>query len=210
MSAESTSTNSSASIDHNSTASTLTSTTTTTTTSSSPLSDSEEAFLRACRNGDTSIVVEMLKLRDSDRLTFAISCKGKSKSNLGWTPLHLATYFGHREVMELLLHRNAEIDAVNDNGDTPLHKAAFIGREDIVMLLLQHNADVNIINGEGRLPRDMTPASEIGKEINKLLRAAEATETLRQESKLLTASRDGDIELLNKLVIHILLLLIKY
>lgn len=69
------------------------------------------------------------------------------------------------------------------------------------MLLLQHNADVNIINGEGRLPRDVTPANEVGKEISKLLRAAEATEMLRKESKLLTAARDGDINTLNALVI---------
>lgn len=172
--------------------------------STSTLTDSEEAFLRACRNGDISMVTEMLKLKDSERLSFSISCKGKSKSNLGWSPLHLATYFGHKDVMEILLHRDADIDAINDNGDTPLHKAAFIGREDIVMLLLQNNADVNIINGEGRLPRDMTPASEIGKEINKLLRAAEATEALRQEGKLLTASREGNIDLLNKLVIYLL------
>lgn len=68
------------------------------------------------------------------------------------------------------------------------------------MLLIQHYADVNIINGEGRLPRDMTPSNEIGKEINKLLRAAEATEMLRKESKLLTAAREGNIELLNTLV----------
>lgn len=168
--------------------------------SSSTLTESEEAFLRACRNGDTSAVTDLLRLKDAGKCTFSVSCKGKSKSNLGWTPLHLATYFGHRDVMDILLHRDADINAINDNGDTPLHKAAFIGREDIVMLLLQHNADVNIINGEGRLPRDMTPSNEVGKEINKLLRAAEATETLRQESKLLTASREGDIDLLNKLV----------
>lgn len=168
--------------------------------SSSTLTESEESFLRACRNGDASAVTDLIRLKDSGKCTFSVSCKGKSKSNLGWTPLHLATYFGHRDVMEILLHRDADINAINDNGDTPLHKAAFIGREDIVMMLLQNNADVNIINGEGRLPRDMTPSNEVGKEINKLLRAAEATEALRQESKLLTASREGDIELLNKLV----------
>lgn len=54
---------------------------------------------------------------------------GKSKSNLGWTPLHLASYFGHKEAVELLLDHGADIDAVNDFGDTPLHKAAFVGRE---------------------------------------------------------------------------------
>lgn len=44
------------------------------------------------------------------------------------------------------------------------------------MLLLQHNADVSIINGEGRLPREMTQSSsDVGREIAKLLRAAEQT-----------------------------------
>lgn len=28
---------------------------------------------------------------------------GRSKSNLGWTPLHLACYFGHKQVVEDLL-----------------------------------------------------------------------------------------------------------
>lgn len=43
---------------------------------------------------------------------------------------HLATYFGHQKVMEILLARNdVEVNAVNDNGDTALHKASFIGRE---------------------------------------------------------------------------------
>lgn len=48
------------------------------------------------------------------------------------------------------------------------------------MLLLEHNADVKIINGEGRLARQMTPTNEIGDEIKDLLRAAEATESLRK------------------------------
>ncbi|XP_059614503.1 oxysterol-binding protein-related protein 1 isoform X2 [Phlebotomus argentipes] len=168
--------------------------------SSSTGSEAEECFLRSCRNGDLSMVRNMLEKRDAGQYCFDISCKGQSKSNLGWTPLHLATYFGHREVMEILLARNADINAVNDAGDTPLHKAAFIGREDLVMLLLQFNANVNIINGEGRLPRDMTPSNEAGQEIAKLLRAAEATEQLRKEGKLLTASREGNIELLSGLL----------
>lgn len=76
------------------------------------------------------------------------------------------------------------------------------------MLLLQQKADVYIINGEGRLPRDMVQANDPGREINKLLRAAEATEVLRLESKLLTAARDGDIDLLNRLVILLAFILV--
>lgn len=68
------------------------------------------------------------------------------------------------------------------------------------MLLLQHNADVCIINGDGKRPCDMTQASESGREIAKLLRAAQQTETLRMEAKLLSAARDGNIGELNNLV----------
>lgn len=97
--------------------------------SSSTGSEIEEIFLRACRNGDIQTVTLLLEKRDSGKYGFDVSCKGKSKSNLGWTPLHLATYFGHRIVMEVLLTAGADINAINDSGDTPLHKAAFIGRE---------------------------------------------------------------------------------
>lgn len=68
------------------------------------------------------------------------------------------------------------------------------------MLLLQHNADVCIINGEGRLPREMTQTSDSGREIAKLLRAAEETEALQKEAKLLSAAREGNHTELNNLV----------
>lgn len=168
--------------------------------SSSTGSDIDDCFLRACRNGDLKVIDEFLEGREAGRFSFSISCKGQSKSNLGWTPLHLATYFGHKEVVELLLARGAEINAINDNGDTPLHKAAFIGREDLVMLLIQYNADVNLINGEGRLPRDMTPSNEVGDEIAKLLKAAETTEMLKKEGRFLAAAREGKIEVLQEML----------
>lgn len=170
--------------------------------SSSTVSDIEDKFLRACRNGDMTIIKDLLEKRDTDPegYHFEISCKGQSKSNLGWTPLHLATYFGHKDVVEQLLAKGAEINAVNDNGDTPLHKASFIGREDLVMLLIQYNADVSVINGEGRLPRDMTPANEVGDEIAKLLRAAETTEMLQKEGRLLSYAREGNLESLSQLL----------
>lgn len=93
-----------------------------------PVEEIEENFLRSCRNGDLGTVKQFLAYRDAKKVQFNISCKGRSKY-IGWTPLHLATYFGHRDVVEYLLSRNANVNAVNENGDTPLHKAAFIGRQ---------------------------------------------------------------------------------
>lgn len=95
---------------------------------STSVEEIEENFLRSCRNGDIGTVKQFLAYRNAKKASFDVSCKGTSKY-IGWTPLHLATYFGHRHVVECLLAHNADVNAINENGDTPLHKAAFIGRE---------------------------------------------------------------------------------
>nr|XP_024214050.1 oxysterol-binding protein-related protein 1-like [Halyomorpha halys] len=153
-----------------------------------------ELLLQGSRNGDINLVKEIIEASKEGKLTVDVNCKGKSKSNLGWTPLHLATYFGHKEVIELLIEAGADINAVNDAGDTALHKASFIGREDLVLLLVEKNADVNIRNGEGRT------AKEVGVEgcdAVKLLAAAERTDLRRKEEALLSAARNGDLTAIN-------------
>ncbi|XP_069689712.1 oxysterol-binding protein-related protein 1 isoform X2 [Periplaneta americana] len=156
----------------------------------------QEILLYSSRHGDVTMVQELLSARKDNKIALDISCKGKSKSNMGWTPLHLSTYFGHYQVTEQLLAHGADINAVNDAGDTSLHKAAFIGREDLVLLLLQHNADVNVINGEGQTPRDVAKLEDV----SKLLHAAEQTEARQKEERLLAAAREGDLDILKMLL----------
>jgi len=38
----------------------------------------------------------------------------------GWTALHLASFWGHLEILEPLVIFNASLDAVNQHGETPL------------------------------------------------------------------------------------------
>lgn len=93
----------------------------------------EELFLRSCRVGDVHKIKNILDRAkssdDAEHQCFNVDCKGKSKSNYGWTGLHLASYFGHKHVMEILIANGIDINSINDNGDTALHKSAFIGRE---------------------------------------------------------------------------------
>ncbi len=63
----------------------------------------------------------------------------------GWTPLHLAAFFGHPELAKALINRNAAVDALSTNAmqNTPLHAAAAGGSMASVALLLDAGADVN-------------------------------------------------------------------
>jgi ankyrin repeat protein len=63
----------------------------------------------------------------------------------GWTALHLACFFGHKEVAQALLNQGAEVNAVTENAmkNQPLHAAAAGRRADIVALLLERGANVN-------------------------------------------------------------------
>ncbi len=62
----------------------------------------------------------------------------------GWTPLHLAAFFGSAEACESLLDHGADISAVSRNplANQPLHAAVAGGQAPVVRLLLSRHADV--------------------------------------------------------------------
>eukprot|EP00092_Neocalanus_flemingeri_P008333 GFUD01008985.1.p1 GENE.GFUD01008985.1~~GFUD01008985.1.p1 ORF type:complete len:881 (-),score=182.76 GFUD01008985.1:190-2832(-) len=70
--------------------------------------------------------------------------------------LHWAASFGSKEVVDLLLHRGADINAANADGCTALHDA--VQRKDaaIVKKLLDAGADVSFVATNGKL-RGKTP-----------------------------------------------------
>ena len=47
-----------------------------------------------------------------------------AKSDDGWTPLHDAASMGHKEIVELLLAKGANVNAKNNYGNTPLDLAS--------------------------------------------------------------------------------------
>ena len=70
------------------------------------------------------------------------------------TPLSYAPYFGHKEIVQLLLDRtNVEADSKDTRGKTPLLYAAFQRHEGIVRLLLKGtDVKVDSKDKDGRTP----------------------------------------------------------
>jgi ankyrin repeat protein len=75
----------------------------------------------------------------------------KAHSGDGWTPLHLAAFFGHPELAAALLDRGADVNARSTNSmkNTPLHAAAAGGNIELVRLLLERGADANATQERG-------------------------------------------------------------
>lgn len=93
-------------------------------------------FFEACVAGQTNKV--MSQVQENAGLL-------QAHNTDGWTPLHLAAFFGHPELAQALLDGGAFIDARSTNAmkNTPLHAAAAGGKTDLVKLLLKQGADVN-------------------------------------------------------------------
>jgi ankyrin repeat protein len=78
-------------------------------------------------------------------------------SHDGWTALHLAAFFGRREVAELLIGRGADVNARSRNerfgkSNTPLHAAAANGQTATAELLIEKGAEINATDGSGFTP----------------------------------------------------------
>lgn len=72
----------------------------------------------------------------------------------GFTPLGLAAYFGHADVVKVLLDSGADIDAKSRNnlGVAALHSALAGGFMDVAALLVERGADVSAQTAEGWTP----------------------------------------------------------
>jgi ankyrin repeat protein len=95
-----------------------------------------------CAAGHTAEVLAALE-KDPALMT--------AHSGDGWTPLHLAAFFGCKDLAEALLARGAEIESRSTNSmkNTPLHAATAGRRNEMVKLLLERGADANAMQEGG-------------------------------------------------------------
>ncbi|XP_023533274.1 acyl-CoA-binding domain-containing protein 2-like isoform X2 [Cucurbita pepo subsp. pepo] len=63
--------------------------------------------------------------------------------------------WGHSNVVELLVSRNADIDVKEVDGQTPLHYAIVCDRVAIAEYLVKNNASINEKDNDGKWPCDL-------------------------------------------------------
>ncbi|MBL0937601.1 MAG: ankyrin repeat domain-containing protein [Gemmatimonadaceae bacterium] len=77
------------------------------------------------------------------------------RSSDGWTPLHLAAFFGHEDTVALLIDLGAPLDALSTNAtrNTPLHAAlAGATRAGVVRRLVFAGSDVSALGAHRITP----------------------------------------------------------
>ncbi|XP_063408942.1 ankyrin repeat domain-containing protein 50-like [Mytilus trossulus] len=71
------------------------------------------------------------------------------------SPLHIACFMGHTNIVECLLNLEAYIDFTKEDGTTPLFFASELGHAEIVRLLLDKRANVTIRRQDGKSALDI-------------------------------------------------------
>ena len=81
----------------------------------------------------------------------------------GWTPLHLASFFGHLETVRILLDEGAAVGAVSRNSlsNTPLHAATAGRHADVALLLLANGADPAALDAGGYTPLQIAKQNQL-------------------------------------------------
>jgi ankyrin repeat protein len=81
----------------------------------------------------------------------------------GWTPLHLAAFFGRTDAARMLLDAGADVHAVSRNSltNTPLHAAAAGKHTEIALLLLAHGAKSDPADAGGYTPLQIATQNQL-------------------------------------------------
>ncbi|KAJ8026830.1 Transient receptor potential cation channel subfamily A member 1-like [Holothuria leucospilota] len=104
----------------------------------------------ACLEGHTEIV-KLLFSAGEEHSVLGEMLTDRENNNYG-NPLHLAVDSGEREIIELCLDHNANVNAICGGKNTPLHAACESSNLETVKLLLQRGARVDSRNSDQMTP----------------------------------------------------------
>nr|XP_046249206.1 ankyrin repeat domain-containing protein 27 isoform X2 [Scatophagus argus] len=75
-----------------------------------------------------------------------------SRDDRGYTPLHFAALCGQSQLIDLLVHKGAPVNATDYHTLTPLHLACQRGYQGVTLLLLHYKANADAQDNNGNTP----------------------------------------------------------
>ncbi|XP_069018526.1 ankyrin repeat domain-containing protein 27 isoform X2 [Embiotoca jacksoni] len=75
-----------------------------------------------------------------------------SRDDRGYTPLHAAAICGQAQLIDLLVHKGAPVNATDYHALTPLHLACQRGYQGVTLLLLHYKANMDAQDNNGSTP----------------------------------------------------------
>lgn len=133
------------------------------------LSSGESPVMAALYRGHLAVVDELVQLGAEvdvfaaaatgrvDALRDRLATPGAASAYAydGWTPLHLAAFFGHGNAARMLLDAGADVQSVSRNSllNTPLHAAAAARQSDVALLLIERGARGDVLDSGGYTAR---------------------------------------------------------
>ncbi len=105
-------------------------------------------LLNAVKNGDIETVKSFFQHNMFIKILNKIKNVPRSidKNN----SLILASYYGHIEIVKILLNNGANVNFLHKDGDSSLNIASREGHTEIVKILLHNGANINYINKDRR------------------------------------------------------------
>ena len=84
--------------------------------------------------------------------------------------LHTVAYNGHKDIVQSLLDRGADVNAKDSDGWTALHWAAYNGYEEIVKALVRAGANVDTKNNRGETALQMAKSRYYSMKVKKAIK----------------------------------------
>ena len=123
--------------------------------------DIVDAVIEAGAEIDVFAAAATGRMEDLRRRTTAATVNSYAYD--GWTPLHLAAFFGNLDATRVLLDAGADVHAVSRNGltNTPLHAATAGKHQEVALLLLESGAKSDAVDAGGYTPLQIATQNEL-------------------------------------------------
>lgn len=120
----------------------------------------------------------------------------------GMTPLILAAYRGHNEIVKTLLAMGADASIGDNENSGPIHNAAVGGHNDVIGLLLGHGVDINARDDNGMTALSFSISFRNYETANFLLDNGASTQIANSSglTALHYAAMRGQLDLISRLI----------